>query len=516
MIKHYYIRNGRNNLNHLNTILKKLKEKTPVELRGYVEDESGKKINNAEINVSGATIYDFGTNCKRTTTNEFGKYNFYVLLSLNSTNSLSLTAKPEEGDPGTETVTVVPAEKRFWEVNFFLEKEEEDCGKNEEWSDSQKRCVCKDGYEEDKNGDCVEKEEDHDCKENEEWNEKKKACVCKDGFIENANKDCIKVKDCGENEHFDVEVPDCVCDEGFTENEEGKCVSDDEEVMDECSLEYIKALTFMLEVLVADTKLRETELISNINKFYKEINDQSSEICGNQTINNCYATASRLVTEMAENVSDIYDIAVEILKLQVLCPDLTAQMQSEGLTVKNLISSIVGVGANTYRDKLAEMASRLGENGCDEDEVKDDGEKVVPPEGDPGKRGDGGDYVEIPGDGDDNDGDGQQDEEVEDVSGKNIALVLYDSGSAKDDVFSVSVTGYGFLGQTQAGGREFFRLNLMPGKTYTATVLVVMAPDNVGTYTLTVYYKGQYLDAISGAPAQGSSATLTFTVPSEE
>jgi hypothetical protein len=331
----------------------------------------------------------------------------------------------------------------------------------------------------------------------------------------------IKVtkKECKENEKLNTKTYDCDCIDGYKKDENNICVSKEEEVeeetIDECSIEYIKALTFMLEVLVADTKLRETELLSNINKFYKEINDQSSDVCGNQTVNDCYADASRLVTDMAENVSDIHDIAVEILMLQAMCPDLTAQMQSEGLTVKNLISSIAGVGANTYRAKLAEMSSRLGENGCDDDESKDDGEKVVPPYGDPGLRGDGGDYVEVPGDGDDNDGDGQQDEQVEDVSGKNITLVLYDSGSAKDDVFSVSVIGYGVLGQTKAGGREFFRLNLMPGKTYTAMVLVVMAPDNVGTYTLTVYYKGQYLDAISGAPAQGSAASLIFTVPSE-
>ena len=267
-----------------------------------------------------------------------------------------------------------------------------------------------------------------------------------------------------------------------------------------------------MEFLVADTKLSETELISYINKFNKEINDQSSDPCNNSIIAYCYYSATEIAARMAENVTDIHDITVEIIMLQAMCPDLNQQMQGEGITIKSLISSIAGLGS--YKEKLAQMESRLRENGCDEDEVKDDGEKIVPPEGDPGFIQDGGISTEMPGDGDDNDGDGQQDEEIQGLTGYNVTLILYDSGSLADDIFSLSVNGYGNLGQTPAGGLRSYGLNLLPG-TYTAVVGVVLAPDDYGTYTLTVLYKGESIGSISGDPPQGSSATLSFTVPSE-
>lgn len=358
--------------------------------------------------------------------------------------------------------------------------------------------------------------QDLSCGENEKWTED--GCECIDGYEKNNDDICIKVKECDKNEHFDIEKEDCICDDGYTEDEDGVCVSDEEdeedeeEVMDECSLEYIEALTFMLDVFVADTKLYETKLLGYINKFNKEINDQSSDPCNNSIIAYCYYTASEIAALMAENVTDIHDITIEIIMLQAMCPDLNQQMQGEGITIKSLISSIAGLGS--YKEKLAQMESRLRENGCDEDEVKEDGEKIVPPEGDPGFIQDGGISTEMPGDGVDNDGDGQQDEEIQGLTGYNVTLVLYDSGSAADDVFNLYVEGYGNLGQTPAGGLRSYGLNLLPG-TYNAVVTVVIAPDDVGTYTLTVLYNGESIGSITGSPPQGSSATLSFTVPSE-
>jgi len=326
-------------------------------------------------------------------------------------------------------------------------------------------------------------------------------------------------KECKENEKLNTKTYDCDCIDGYEKNENDICVSkeekeEEEETIDEdiCSIEYINSLAFLLEVLVADTKLSETELISYINKFNKEINDQSSDPCDNSIIAYCYYSALEIAARMAENVSDIHDIAVEIIMLQGMCPDLSQQMQAEGITIKSLISSIAGLGSYKYR--LSQMESRLQENGCDEEEVEEEGEKIVPPEGDPGFIQAGGTSTEMPGDGEDNDGDGQQDEEIQGLTGYNITLILYDSGSAADDVFGLSVGGYGSLGQTPAGGLRSYGLNLPPG-TYTATVNVVVAPDDVGTYTLTVLYNGESIGSITGSPPQGSSATLSFTVPSE-
>jgi uncharacterized Zn-binding protein involved in type VI secretion len=382
----------------------------------------------------------------------------------------------------------------------------------EYWNESERRCDCKDGFTANKKGKCIE---DHDCDENEYWDEDTEDCECDEGYIEDEDGECVIEHDCNINEEWNETLKNCVCIEGYEKNEIDICESvedEEEELIDDCSIEYIQSLAFLLEVLVAETKLNETELISYINKFNKEINDQSSDPCDNSIIAYCYYSATEIAARMAENNTEIYDLGIEIIALQEACSDLSQQIHGEGIAIENLISSISGIGL--YEDQLAQMESRLRENGCDEDEVKDDGEKIVPPEEDPGFIQDGGISTEMPGDGDDNDGDGQQDEEVEGLSGYNITLVLYDSGSAADDIFNLSVGGYGSLGQTPAGGLRSYGLNLLPG-SYTAVVTVVLAPDDVGTYTLTVLYDGESIGSITGAPPQGSSATLTFTVPSE-
>lgn len=387
-------------------------------------------------------------------------------------------------------------------------EEYDNCADNEKWSDDENACVCKDGYKANNNGDCIKIK---GCGKNEHFDVEEEDCVCDDGFTPNKKGDCVEIKDCsGDNEHFDADIGDCDCDDGFTKNDINKCVA--EEVDDMCSMGHINSLISRMRMQIAENKSDESLLLSYIRKFEKEINDQTSDPCANSIVAYSYYNALAIAARMDANVSDILDMSVEIVWLQAICPELDEQMASEGITIKSLVSSISGVGS--YKNKISELTSRLGENGCDEDEVLEDGEKIVPPEGDPGFIQDGGISTEMPGDGDDNDGDGQQDEEIQGLTGYNVTLVLYDSGSAADDVFGLSVGGYGSLGQTPAGGLRSYGLNLLPG-TYTAIVTVVLAPDDVGTYTLSVLYNGASIGSITGSPPQGSSATLTFTVPSD-
>jgi len=419
-----------------------------------------------------------------------------------------------------------------------------ECEENAYWDSNKDECICKDSYDENEDGGCVKIDEDHDCKDNEEWNDDKKDCVCKDGFTPNKKGECIEIKDCDNNQHFDVDKDDCVCDDGFTPNKKGDCIEikdcsgDNEhfdadigdcecddgftkndknkcvaEVVDDiCSMGHINSLISRMRMLIAENKSDESLLLSYIRKFEKEINDQSSDPCANSIVAYSYYNALSIAARMDARVSDILDMSVEIVWLQAICPDLDAEMASKGITIKSLVSSISGVGS--YKNKIPELTSRLHENGCDEKEVEEEGEKIVPPEKDPGFIQGGGTSTEMPGDGDDNDGDGQQDEEVQGLAGYNVTMVLYDSGSAADDVFGLSVGGYGSLGQTPAGGLRSYGLNLPPG-SYIATVSVIVAPDDVGTYTLSVLYKGESIGSITGSPPQGSSATLSFTVPSE-
>jgi hypothetical protein len=52
----------------------------------------------------------------------------------------------------------------------------------------------------------------------------------------------------------------------------------------------------------------------------------------------------------------------------------------------------------------------------------------------------------------------------------------------------------------------------MPKGIYTATVTIVVAPDNVGTFTLVVLENGKQIASASGGPPTGSSVALNFTV----
>ena len=126
----------------------------------------------------------------------------------------------------------------------------------------------------------------------------------------------------------------------------------------------------------------------------------------------------------------------------------------------------------------------------------------------------GGTMTEIPGDGVDNDADGQQDENVEALAGYSITCVLFDSGSLKDDIFNLSISGYCNLGTTPAGGLRSYGLDLSPG-SYTATVTVVLAPDNVGTYTLVILENGRSIASATDGPPQGAAVTIPFTVTGE-
>ena len=121
---------------------------------------------------------------------------------------------------------------------------------------------------------------------------------------------------------------------------------------------------------------------------------------------------------------------------------------------------------------------------------------------------------EIPGDGVDNDADGQQDENVEALAGYVITCVLFDSGPAKDDSFNLSISGYGNLGTTPVGGLRSYGLDLSPG-TYTATITVILAPDNIGTYTLVILENGEEIASASGSPGEGAVASVPFTVTGE-
>lgn len=278
---------------------------------------------------------------------------------------------------------------------------------------------------------------------------------------------------------------------------------------DPCSMDYVQALHASLDGLTAEIRLLNAEFRTYAAKFDQEVNRQLAPPCNNQLLAYCFANAVDLASRIEVLVERVHDIVTEIIMIQALCPDMADAMSGEGMTISSLLAGISGLGSSA--GVLEAMRSRLRESSCDENEVIQIGQQLVPPELDPDFVQDGGIMQEIPGDGVDNDGDGLQDENVTPLAGFNITFVLYDSGNLKDDVFGLAVSTYGNLGSTPAGGLRSYGLNLPPG-TYTAAVTVISAPDNVGTFTLVILQDGEQIGAASGAPSQGATVRVPFTV----
>jgi hypothetical protein len=246
------------------------------------------------------------------------------------------------------------------------------------------------------------------------------------------------------------------------------------------------------------------------NKFNKEVSDRTSDICQNGIIAYCFKSAVEIGRGLDLVVPQILQSRNKIIQLHGTCPAFAQEMQTLGHSINSLIAMTAGLG--TYDDRLDAMRRRLNEAGCDENELLQLGQRIPPPPGlDPDFLQRGGIMIEIPGDAVDNDADGFQDESLEGLAGYNVTFVLYDSGSVKDDSFSLTISKFGNLGTTPVGGQRSYGLNIPPG-SYVATVTVVLAPDNVGTFTLSIFENGTKIASLSGGPSVGRTAMLPFVV----
>ena len=311
-----------------------------------------------------------------------------------------------------------------------------------------------------------------------------------------------------EEEKKDEDVDEAIKD--VKDEDEDK----EEDEIDQCSKEYIKGVISSIKDIILELSTTYS-LFSTYNlKFNQELNIQKTKVCKNGIVAYSYAQARGLVNKLYTLKDSLKSKLTALILLSAMCP---SDPKNNRPDLKDIISLIAGKGgyAELANKSLAAMTGRLkNEFNCDENEVINRGEKIVPPGLDPDFLQNGGNMTEVEGDGVDNDGNGLQDDSQIELAGYNVTLVLYDSGRLKDDMFTLSVSGFGTLGTTPRGGLQAFGLNLSPG-TYTATVTCIFAPDNVGTYTLNVIYKGRVIGCISGAPPQGGGGSVSFTVPNE-
>ena len=409
-----------------------------------------------------------------------------------------------------------------------------DCGANEKFDGEKMSCDCKKGFKRNDFGDCVENEdsegedeeeekEERDCGNNAYWDKDLEKCKCNDGFKRDENGICAVIPGaCTDREYWDKDIEECKCKKPYLRDDDGDCLTAREmedklgdevkkETGAECEsmMETCRGLANSVDVLRHTYNSLYQKLLRNKRRFFKEINDRSSEVCKNTMIGFTYSRTKSLSEKMKVLEREMVGLLIEISYNITVCKEISAHLVKSGYST----DVTTWVKWHDTRAILASMSSRLVENGCNDDDVTQMGDEVAPGQTDPDFIGKGGTHSEIGGDGKDNDGDGQQDEiPISSRFGYNVTIVVYDSGTAKDDVFSLSVQGQGPLGVTPAGGLRSYGLNLPKG-SYTASLHVQYAPDDVGTYTITILYKDTVIATRESDPPQGAVETIPFVVP---
>jgi len=299
-------------------------------------------------------------------------------------------------------------------------------------------------------------------------------------------------------------------------NEElGKCINIDEaleEVTEEgdalCDEESLLASLARLDEIVASGNRLAANFRATVNKFMKEVNDQNSDICENTIIAAAFAGAKDQQAEYQLLVDEATSLSTDLILESSLCP-----LENVEIDINSILQKISQLGPiqGEIEDGLAMMNDQLQQQSCDTQEVEDQGDTIAERDDPEVIQAGGTGATEICGDGIDNDGNGLIDDGCAGASNFNVTISLYDSGNLADDVFGLSVSGQGNLGNTPEGGLRVYPLRLSPG-SYVATITVIKAPDNQGTYTISIMEGSQVLNSSTGSPSQGSVIDVPFSV----
>ena len=237
----------------------------------------------------------------------------------------------------------------------------------------------------------------------------------------------------------------------------------------------------------------------------QEINRQASNPVDNAVIAQAIRSMETTIGTH-ENIVELIQTMSADLLTRAACPDMDMSLAD--------IVSLREAAVSQHQDmtgKLAAIKGELARYGADEENIAENGQSNTDDDSPTDFTKGGGTNEELPGDSYDQDGDGEQDEGFVSVGGKNVAIYVYDSGSAKDDAFMVSVPGQIGGGTTDPGGGHYFYFSLAPGD-YMAIVTVILAPDDVGTYTARIIHNGTILKESGGSPAQGTVVTILFHI----
>jgi hypothetical protein len=95
------------------------------------------------------------------------------------------------------------------------------------------------------------------------------------------------------------------------------------------------------------------------------------------------------------------------------------------------------------------------------------------------------------------------------------SVTVSDSGNLADDAFGVAIDGFS-IGQTAIGASNTLAISNLKVGQHTLTLTVVVAPDNVGTYTVRLNDGLKFNDGStskSGSAAAGATLSWGFIVP---
>lgn len=325
----------------------------------------------------------------------------------------------------------------------------------------------------------------------------------------------VLVNECADsNSELNMVTGECDCKQGFFRPQGGMCISEDEileeleeEVMEDC--ENLPALAAEYSSLISQMNRFNADFKSSSDRFFKEVNDRAADLCQNQMAAFTYAQS----LTWHERLTDVIQISRDTyfeLDFMYGCPNYASEIGQYNLGAYDLGSLLDQ--ASYQEGLLQEMNSRIKENGCNEEDLGDIGRTIVDKDKDPELISMGGTGIELAGDGKDNDGDGQEDElPVTAELGYNVTIVIYDSGSAKDDVFSLNVSGVGDLGTTPEGGLRTYPLQL-PSGNYTASITVLVDGGGGGTYTINIFVDGISVNSAQGSPSVGTTNSFDFMV----
>lgn len=261
----------------------------------------------------------------------------------------------------------------------------------------------------------------------------------------------------------------------------------------------------------ADEQLAWESFSSYASAFEQRLRTLGAEACESQELGYVLVQAEEAIREHALILTDLVDYYSYLQgALDELGPD--------GEETHQIYQAALG-HSGTMRSRHAAMLGQLrNDYGCDGDNVRRTGEEVAQAGADQddidaGVGGTSATDKEICGDRIDNNGDGNIDEcEAGCCDGK-VLIEVEDCGPAADDIFLIRLST-GESATTPRGASTFISRDLDPG-IYSVSMHVLSAPDDLGTYCLTVTVDGAALLSASGSPSQGTVESWDFEIPGE-